>query len=214
MKRILIIHPYQEENEKLASILKKAGFQVVSAEDSETGVRKLYQMSPDTVIMADDPAEGQKWCSHFRDIANIPIAVLGQGDEIARTMRLEVGADVYLSNAVSPAELVARVNSLLRRYKKQNRGHISLDPEAGRVALGGRSVNLTGTEFRLLSCLVLNEGKVVPYSQLIAEVWDGQVSTDTLHLYIRRLKERLGTDPAGPYRLLNYRGEGYCFSGG
>ena len=211
MTRILIIHHSQEETDKVRANLERAGFQVVTAESSETGLRKLYQTCPDTVIMADSSAEGQKLCSHIRDISDIPIVVLGNGDEIARVTMLELGADVYLSQTVIAEELIARVHSLLRRYKGAKRGNPSLDPETNRVELGGRVFNLAPTEFRLFSCLAFNEGKVVPYSELIADVWGGQASLDTVHLYIRRLKQRLGIDSGGPYRLLKYRGEGYCF---
>jgi len=88
-----------------------------------------------------------------------------------------------------------------------------LDPKTKQVELEGHATKLTLTEFRLFSCLVFNEGKVVPFSQLIAEAWGGEVSLDTLHFHMRHLKQKLGINSVGPYRLLKYRGEGYCFCG-
>jgi DNA-binding response OmpR family regulator len=104
------------------------------------------------------------------------------------------------------------VRSLLRRYKGVKPANPNFDPQTNRVELGGRVFNLTPTEFRLFSCLALNQGKVVPYSELIADVWGRKISPDTIHLYIRRLKQRLGIDSVGPYRLLKYRGQGCCFA--
>jgi len=210
--RILIIHDSQEEKQKMRVTLESVGFQVVTAENNQTALRKLYQTCPHTVIMADNSAEGHKLCSHIRGISNIPIVVLGSGDEIARVTMLELGADVYLGQTVIAEELIARVRSLLRRYKGVKPANPNFNPETNRVELGGRVFNLTPTEFRLFSCLALNQGKVVPYSELIADVWGRKISPDTVYLYIRRLKQRLGIDSVGPYRLLKYRGQGCCFA--
>jgi len=113
----------------VSSVLESACFQVVTASSSETALRKLYQTHPDIVIIiADDLARTQELCYHIRGICNIPIVVLGDGDGIARAMMLEMGADVCLVQPVNPAELVAWVHSLLRRYKRSNSGNPILDP--------------------------------------------------------------------------------------
>jgi DNA-binding response OmpR family regulator len=209
MERVLIIYPQGGEREMAISALKGAGFQVATAEDGETGLRKLYETRPDVVILADE-LNGQDLYPCIRYFPNVPIIVLGKGDELVRVKILEMGADIYLNTLVSPEELVARVHSLLRRYKPK-RGNPRFDPETNQVELGGRRIELTPTEFRLFSCLELNKGKTVPYSRLISAVWGEQVSVDNLYLYVRRLRQKLGIDSAGPYRLLNYRGKGYCF---
>ncbi len=214
MTRVLVIHPREEERERIVSGLKGAGFQVASTEGWETALKKLYETQPQIIIMAEDL--GVDSCARMREICNIPIIVLGGGDELARVAMLETGADVYLVEPVSLKELVARAHSLLRRYPRHEHGNpgIDLDPETKSVEFGNNSIPLTPTEFRLISCLVLNKGKVIPYSGLISEVWGQQVGLDTLHLYVRRLKEKLGIDSVGPYRLLCYRGQGYCFVAG
>ena len=211
VKKILIIHHSQEDTERVRASLEKAGFQVVTAEGSEDGMKELYQECPDTVIVADNSAEGQKLCSHIRGISDIPIVVIGNGDHIARATMLELGADACLGQREIAEELIARVNSLLRRYKRSKSANPGLDPETNRVKLGGQTFTLTPTEFRLFSCLAFNEGRVVPYSELIDDVWGGRASPDNVHFYFRRLKQRFGIDSVGPYRLLEYRSEGCCF---
>lgn len=193
--------------------MSKAGFEVITAEDSQEGLRQLYQIHPDAVIMSDSlpPVDGKELHARIREIYDIPIIVLGrEKDELARAMTLVSGADIYLNEGVSYPELIARLHSLLRRYRRR-RGNPRFDPERNVVKLEGLSAALTPTEFRLLSCLVFNRGKVIAYSKLISEVWGKEVSLEMLHLYIRRLKHKLGIDSVGPYRVLNYRGESYCF---
>jgi two-component system KDP operon response regulator KdpE len=202
MKQIVLIYQETTARERIASALQKSGFQVIEAEDIPMGMRKLYELHPDLVIIAEKLDE--EVIADIRKGCNVPIIVLGEAEGIARVAILEAGADSYLN------ELVARVHSLLRRYHKPGRNP-QLDPEGGRVKLNGNYIDLTPTEFCLFSYLVFNEGKVVPYSQIINELWDGGVSVDNLHFHLRHLKQKLGIDSVGSYRLLNYRGEGYCF---
>lgn len=194
--------------------MSKAGFEVITAADSQEGLRQLYQIHPAAVIMADSlpRVDGKELHARIRELCDLPIIVLGrEKEELARAMKMESGADIYLNEGVRHSELIARLHSLLRRYRRR-KGNPGFDAERNVVKLQGLSAVLTPTEFRLFSCLGLNEGKVMPYSRLISEVW-GQIGLANLHLYVRRLKQKLGIDSVGPYRVLNYRGEGYCFVG-
>lgn len=211
MRRVLVVNLREEERKKVTRILQRAGFQVVSAEDGESAIRALYQSRPDLVIMGDDSIEGRDLCPRIRDSARIPIIVVGKGDEFSTVIMLELGADMYLRELVSSRELVARVQALLRRYRASNPDDPKFDPETKCVELGSRVVELTPTEFRLFSFLALNQARFVPVQRLIREVWGAKTSPDTLHFYIRSLKRKFGIGETGPCRLLNRRGEGYCF---
>lgn len=213
MKRIMAIPTQSSEWQGLLETLQKAGFQVIVAHNSDIALRNLYQIHPDLIVMANDSAESRELCSKIRAFSRLPIIVIGRGGELARAIMLEMGADMYLTEPVTPPELVARVHALLRRYRKPPPGSEGLrfDPDNSRVEVDGNGVDLTPTEFRLLSCLVFNRGKVVSLPHLAGDVWGSSISLDTLHSYMRRLKQKLGISPKGPYRLLNYRGEGYCF---
>lgn len=212
MKGILFVHPPEQRRERIISTLNSAGFKVVTVKEREMGIKKLYETRPDLIIIAYElPQNAQRLCSRIRESCHVPIIVLGNGEEIAKAMMLELGADFHMNEPVSLRELVARVHSLLRRYNKP-KANPSLDPETNRVEMGGRTTELTPTEFRLFSCLAFNEGKFISYPQIISGVWGNLVSLDSLHFHVRCLKQKLGIDSVGPYRLLNYRGEGYCFS--
>lgn len=208
VEKILIVSPSQQVRERLTSILEESNFQVVAAENRRTAMGMLHQAHPHVAIIFDD-AVGRSVCARVRDVADIPIIALGEGDQLARIMTLQLGADVYLSPEVSPVELVARIRSLLRRYPQQNEGNPALDPETKRLKLGEQTFPLTPTEFRLLSCLMLNKGRLLGYPDLISRVWgDKEVSLDNLHFYIRRLKSKLAN-----VAISGLRGIGYCLSG-
>jgi DNA-binding response OmpR family regulator len=109
-------------------------------------------------------------------------------------------------------ELVARVDSLLRRKRKNNLQEANLRLEIGNEGKeGGNGSNtMTPIEFRLASCLVINKGKLLEYSQLINEVWAGkEVSVDTLHFYIRGLRKKLQTLFPNRIDIIGRRGVGY-----
>ena len=211
MRRVLVVSPRDEEGGKLRQVLEEAGFQVIVVKDAEAALRTLYQAHPDLVIMSNDSLEGQEITSRITDSVRIPIIVVGKGDELSTAVMIELGADMYLIEPISPGELVARVHALLRRYRGANPGAPRLDPENTSVEIGHNVVELTPTEFRLFSFFAMNPGKLVPYNRLIEVVWGGKTTVDTLHTYVRRLKEKLHLGGSGEHRLVSHRGEGYCF---
>ncbi|MBU2009862.1 MAG: response regulator transcription factor [Chloroflexi bacterium] len=218
--RVLLISGKEALRAGVASALEEAGFQVTHVPDGYQGLRSVYEASPDLVIMAEDlpPAGGAQVCSRLRQVSHLPIIVLGSGGTkgTGEIEMLEVGADAYMPKPPNPAELVARVRSLLRRKRpdRDGRGGDSGSvPEQGTARRRNGSGDLTSTESSLLSCLVLNEGRVVSHSQLVSEVWAGkQVSRDCLKFYVRRLRDKLSGVLGGPGYILNHRGVGYRFS--
>jgi DNA-binding response OmpR family regulator len=210
MRRILIVYPQKGERGKIQEAVEGAGFQAVTAEDPETALKLLYQACPSLVVVANDSPEGREFCSRLHEAGRIPIVAVGESDELSRAAMLESGVDMYVIEPVRPRELLARIHALLRRYEKSRPGNPTLDPETRRVELRGNAVDLTPKEFHLFSFLALNRGKVIPSQRLIADVWSGKATLDTLHCYVRRLKMKLGFGSDGEDRLLSHRGEGYC----
>ncbi len=209
-QKVLVVNPHPNENLLLA--LSRAGFKTLTATDSEEGMRMLYECHPSAVIMSDDvsPIGGKHLYARLREIAMMPCIVVGNKAHEERAMMIEDGADLYLDNLLGHGAFIAYLRSLLNRYN-QNRMITIFDADSKSVELGDAQTELTDVEFRLLSCLAYNEGTVMSYSDLLTEVWGRETSLETVHLYVRRLKQKLGIDGVGPYRLLNRWGAGYCF---
>ncbi len=207
MRRVLVIHEDEGQRLRLTSVLSRVGFHVVAAQDTDDGLRQLHKLRPDLVIAS--ASFGPELCARISQTEH-PLIVVGEVSETKGIMMLENGADAYLPARVSDNLLIAWIHSLLRRYK-QKPPNPRLDPDSRQIQLGSTTTQLSPTEFRLFSRLSSNQGQVIPYPCLIGDVWGGTAKLDTLHYYTRRLKQKLGIESAGPYRLLNYRGEGYCF---
>jgi two-component system KDP operon response regulator KdpE len=199
--------------------LTEAGFQVTEVADSYQGLRSIYESCPDLVIMGQDlpVLNAEELCSRLRQVSHLPIIVLGNRKKgAAETEMLEAGADAYIFRPPDPGELIARVRSLLRRRRGPGSNSPAGDLAGGsKKRSGGRgngSGDLTSTEFRLLSCLVLNEGRLVSHSQLVSEVWGGkQVSRDCLKFYVRRLRQKLSSTLGSPGCIVSGWGFGYRF---
>ena len=146
--------------------------------------------------------------------------------ETDRVVGLELGADDYVVKPFSPRELVARVRSVLRRATADpdwdhsgslRFGPITINPQTRRVRVNDRDVTLTAKEFDLLLFLAARRGRVFSRSQLMDRVWDytyaGDASTVTVHVHVRRLREKIEADPTRPEHIKTVWGVGYKFDG-
>ena len=151
-----------------------------------------------------------------------PIVLLtARGQELDKVLGLELGADDYVTKPFSPRELVARIKAVLRRAEPVQGGAIFRDKDLiidfGRFVAtrGGRSIDVTALEFRLLKALVDAEGQVLAHDSLIARVWGSDVflSDRVIYTHINNLRRKLEDDPAHPVLILGVRGVGYRFGG-
>lgn len=122
MDRILLVYPDVAVRDELTFILQHSGFQVVSASKGEQAIAEIHSSHPDLVLMAEtaesERMNGDELCMRIRELCQAPIVILGQdGEEAAGIGLLEMGADAYLTSPLNLRELLARVRSLLRRYK-------------------------------------------------------------------------------------------------
>lgn len=225
-KHILVIDDEADLVELVSYHLRKEGFAVDAAPDAETALVMLRNRHFDLVSLdlMLPGMQGVELCRLLRadpKTAHLPIIMLSaKGEELDRVLGLEMGADDYMSKPFSPREFVARIKSLLRRSGKEQTakeaikiGDIEIDTEQYKVAVRGRPVQLTSTEFRLLIYLVERKGKVLTRNQLLDGVWreEGADEQRKVDVHIRRLRTAIEKDPAQPKYIKTLRGIGYFF---
>jgi two-component system KDP operon response regulator KdpE len=167
--------------------------------------------------------DGFTLCKLIRDFSRVPIIILTAKLELEDKLRgFEIGVDDYITKPFSKEELLARVKSVLNRTQINvippataafQFGDLEINLQRRLVNRGGQELNLTQTEFRLLSELLLNKGKVLPFSYLLTAIWGSEYQDDThyLHVIIRRLRGKIETDPKQPKHIQNVFGVGYEF---
>jgi len=215
MHRILIVSDCTALSEDLGAALEGEGFDVVIAADALEAMKRVYDTHPSVLIVEDrlSSAESIDLCSHVGSLCCIATILLGQEGTRAQVVDgLNRGADFFMARPISAAEVVARVRSLLRRrqgWPESVRRYLDADRHC--ALAGNRWVSLTATEFRLLSYLVLNRGRVIPAEELLLQVWPGDgVSPSSLSFYIYKLRQKL--DPGVPNAILTHYGVGYRIS--
>lgn len=221
--KILVVDDEPDALELVAFNLKNAGLEVLTADDGETALQQARAHQPDLILLdlMLPEVDGLEVCKILRrDPATsaIPIImVTAKAAEMDRVLGLELGADDYVTKPFSPRELVLRVKNLLRRRQAAETpserltiGELSIDIPRHLVTVHGRAVELTATEFRLLTVLAQRRGRVQSREQLLRDVWnyDTVIDTRTVDTHMRRLREKLG--PAARY-LDTVRGVGYRF---
>ena len=223
-QKILVVDDEPDAVDLVAFNLKEAGFEVITATDGTEALRKARATLPQLIVLdlMLPGVDGLEVCKILRrdaTTAGIPIIMLtAKAAEIDRIIGLELGADDYLTKPFSPRELVLRARKMLQRNKapgeKQDRvvhGPLSIDIPRHLVTLQGKAIELTATEFKLLTVLAQRRGRVQSREQLLQDVWeyDNLIDTRTVDTHMRRLREKLGT--AARY-LDTVRGVGYRFA--
>ncbi len=209
---ILVVEKDEVSRLKAAGALEAAGYEVAAAGDTMEGIKKLYETHPDLIVVAQELTveDGEDAYLRIRQSSYLPLIVIGGRGGAAEM--LESGADAYVVRPLSLGELVARVRALLRRKpgpkppgNSNTREIYNRSQQDDKNGLNG----LTPTETRLSSCLLYNQGRLLSYSDIINQVWGNKkVSLDTLHFYMRRLRQKLFNGS-----LYMFRGVGYCFNG-
>lgn len=156
-------------------------------------------------------------CAAIKQQSDTPVIfVTASGDEYSVVAGLDMGADDYIAKPYRPRELLSRIRSVLRRSGRLQNvvtlGPIRVDTERASVTRDGRELFLSALEYRLLLAFVNNPGIVLTRARLLEEIWDAAgdyVTDNTLTVYVKRLREKLGDDPADPKLILTVRGIGY-----
>ena len=206
----------------IAYALQAAGFQVVTAYDGLQALQRIKERRLDLVVLdvMMPGIDGFDVCQRVRSETTIPVLLLTVRDEQEDVIKgLELGADDYMTKPFSTRELVLRVEAILRRTHVRevtvvDSGPLRIDFERHRVTLHGLPVELAPLEYRLLTCLATNAGRVLTWQALLKEVWQLDVwqgSKEMVKVQIHRLRLKLEPNPAQPSFIHTVRGTGYCF---
>jgi two-component system alkaline phosphatase synthesis response regulator PhoP len=209
--------------------LDREGYHTISANNGRKGLELVRQELPDLVILdlMMPEMDGITVCKQLRADAqtkSIPIIILtAKSEEADRVLGLEMGADDYVTKPFSPRELVARVRAVLRRSGNGGDeevevieiGDIKMDLRQHITRVRGEEVELTPKEFDFLKLLLLNPGRAFTREFLLEHLWGYEYfgDTRTVDVHVRRLRQKIETDPADPVYLETVRGVGYRFRG-
>jgi len=221
---ILIIEDEQEIRKFLSFSLESNGYKPFSATSGHEGLQQLALIRPELVILdlGLPDSDGQEIIQRIREWSQLPIIVLSaRGQEQDKIKALENGADDYLTKPFSLGELLARIKVALRHVQRlKDTGEscyevngLKVDFVARRITLSGDEIHLTPTEYKLLTVLVKNAGKVVTHHHLLREVW-GKYSAEHntyLRIHTQHLREKLKDDALNPRFIITEPGIGYRF---
>jgi len=222
---ILVVEDEPSIAEVVGLYLRRADYQVSIAKDGLEAQQKIETRLPALIVMdlmlpVINGFELTRWLREFSDI---PVIMLtARRDEIDRIAGLEMGADDYVLKPFSPQELVSRVRAVLRRSssKKATPGEkpityssMEIDPQTRLVTMNDDETNLTAKEFDTLWLLAQNPRQVFTRNQVLEQVWgiSDYIDPSTVTVHIRRLREKIESDPSNPQHLLTVWGVGYKF---
>jgi DNA-binding response OmpR family regulator len=222
---VLVVDDEPTIAEVVARYLERAGYRTRVAGDGLEAIEAAADQRPDLVVLdlMLPGLDGLEVMRRLRDQDRDRIAVIlltAKGEEADRVIGLRLGADDYVVKPFSPAELVARVDAILRRIDTSPSGEapielsdMTLDPAARRVFVRGEEVQLTQREFDVLLFLARHPGQVFSRNQLMDAVWQYSFYSDTstVTVHIRRLRSKIEADPARPKHIQTVWGVGYRF---
>ena len=224
---ILIVEDEKEICDGIEIYLKNQGYKVFKAGNGIEGLqiieRETLHLAIVDIMMPK--MDGITMVMKLREKHEFPVIMLtAKSEEIDKIMGLNIGADDYVTKPFNPMELLARVNSQLRRYSKYLRvinnleentnsfaiGGLELNIDNKEVTLDGEEVKLTPIEFKILELLMKNSGKVFSAESIYEHVWNEQaINTDTVMVHVRNIREKIELDRKNPKYLKVVWGVGY-----
>jgi two-component system, OmpR family, phosphate regulon response regulator PhoB len=220
---VLVIEDEADVVDLLRYNLARAGFEVLIATDGLEGLEMAQKNRPHLIVLdlMLPGMDGRAVCKTLKknpDTAQMPIVMLtAKGEPEERIHGLEIGADDYVTKPFSTKELILRIQGLLRRIRTSTKSDVvqvddfHVDKSAFEIRLQEQRLDLTTTEFKLLTLLIERRGRTQSRDTLLYDVWGYQnaIDTRTVDTHMRRLREKLGTHAS---RLETVRGEGYRFN--
>lgn len=226
-KRVLVVDDEKLIVKGIRFSLEQDGMEVDSAYDGEEALN-LAKSNPYDMVLLDimlPKMDGFEVCQAIREFSNMPIVMLtAKGDDMDKILGLEYGADDYITKPFNILEVKARIKAIMRRTggpkEKGNRAMViekqdlRLDCDSRRLYVKGQEVNLTAKEFDLLELLVRNENRVYSRENLLELVWGEDFPGDvrTVDVHVRRLREKIESNPSEPKYVHTKWGVGYYYN--
>lgn len=225
--RVLIIDDDQELCSIIERYLKNAGYEAQFAHTGASGLKQALAGDYHLIVLDImlPQIDGLSILTEIRKQSVVPILMLtAKNEETDKIRGLQLGADDYLTKPFSMAELMARIDSLVRRYTKFNQPagggnsltlkHLSLDMQTRVVLLNGELLELTGKEFDLLYFLAAHKGQIFTKRQIYQQVWGEEYAFDDNNImsFISKLRKKIEPDAAKPFFIQTVRGVGYRFN--
>jgi two-component system KDP operon response regulator KdpE len=224
-RRILVVDDEPDLRDAVRVYLEMHGYSVLQAADGQEAVEKVRTTLPDLVVLdvMMPVMDGIAALQQLRALSAVPVIMLTvKGDEDDKVRALRLGADDYVTKPFSQRELLARIESVLRRAAqpavlRQDTivvdADLTIDFARNRVIVRGQEEPLTATEHRLLYHLVTNAGRLMPSEILLARVWGPEYREEEhyVRLYVSYLRNKIEPDPAHPRYILTEKGLGYRF---
>ena len=223
-RNILVVEDDKNISDLIHMYLVKEGFDVRIAGDGGKALEEFQKKEPDLILLDImlPVMDGWAVCAKIRETSKVPIIMLTAKGEIEdRIIGLELGADDYLIKPFSPRELVARVRALLRRVHADSEpqrevlefGELTIDVSGHKVLVKGKEVDLTASEFKLLTTLSRYPGRVYSRMELVEKVlgYDFEGYERTIDSHVKNLRAKIGDNPRNPKWLHTVHGVGYRF---
>jgi two-component system phosphate regulon response regulator PhoB len=226
--RVLVVDDDPQLRSLLLLVLEGEGYPVSLASDTAGAIEAVEKGEVDLVVLDISLGieDGRMVLARIREMGDLPVIIIsGKGETADRVLGLRLGADDYLSKPFSPVELVARVETVLRRSRgrrplgpaqREDDGQsgIELDESTREVTIDGQPIELTAKEFDLLAFLVRSPRQVFSRGQLLEHVWSSRSDWQdeaTVTEHVRRVRHKIEPDPAKPRWITTVRGVGYRF---
>lgn len=225
-KKVLVVDDEKLIVKGIRFSLEQDGMEVDCAYDGEEALEYVQSKEYDMILLdlMLPKMNGLEVCQQIREFSDVPIIMLtAKGEDMDKILGLEYGADDYITKPFNILEVKARIKAIMRRTRKPavqeekvrvvEAGDLKLDCESRRVFIGGREINLTAKEFDVLELLVFNPNKVYSRENLLNIVWGYEYPGDvrTVDVHIRRLREKIETNPSEPKYVHTKWGVGYYF---
>lgn len=225
--RVLVVDDEKLIVKGLKFSLEQEGMEVECAYDGEEALEYAKNGNFDIILLDImlPKLDGMQVCQQIREFSNVPIIMLtAKGDDMDKILGLEYGADDYVTKPFNILEVKARMKAILRRNVSSREkpartgvitaGDMKLDCDSRSLYISGREVNLTGKEFDLLELMVKNPGKIYSRDNLLKTVWGADYPGDarTVDVHVRRLREKIESNPSEPKYIHTRWGVGYYYN--